>query len=193
MSYQSQPLVQEVQSHRTNSGTSQRALAQRSGLTQAHISQIETGRVEPGLSSFIELARALDLEVVLVPKKLLPAVQGVLRQTSVENSPLEPGQLELISRGERLIKKQKNLYGSSSDLDRIAEYLRFLKNVRLTKADHSIVRDVIETLQRYQASPQAKSIIADLTATLRNLRNRIAHPSEAPRPAYALEDEDEDA
>jgi transcriptional regulator with XRE-family HTH domain len=82
MSYQSEELVREVQSQRIKAALSQRALAARSGLTQAHISQIETGRLEPGLSSFVEMARALDLEVVLVPKKLLSAVQGVLRASA---------------------------------------------------------------------------------------------------------------
>ena len=104
MSYKSEDLIREIRDRRTDAGVSQRALAARSGLTQAHISQIETGALEPGLSSFIDVARALDLEIVLVPKKFLPAVQGILRQTSTEQSTPQEGEAALreIARGERL-------------------------------------------------------------------------------------------
>jgi transcriptional regulator with XRE-family HTH domain len=192
VSYQSEELIREVQGQRVKAALSQRALAARSGLTQAHISQIETGRLEPGLSSFIEMARALDLEVVLVPKKLLPAVQGVLRQSADGLSP-EDGQSALFAKGERLIAKQKKQHGSSAALDRITEYLRFLKQVRLSKADLALVTDVIETLRHDQASPPSKPVLDNIAGVLQGLRNRIAHPVEAPRPAYALDGEDDDA
>jgi transcriptional regulator with XRE-family HTH domain len=192
MSYQSEEIIREVQGQRVKAGLSQRALAARSGLTQAHISQIETGRLEPGLSSFIQMARALDLEVVLVPKKLLPAVEGVLRSTAAEFFP-EEGQSGLFAKGERLIAKQKKLYGSSAALDRIAEYLRFLKQTRLSKTDIALVTDVIETLRHDQASPPSKLVLENISAVLQGLRNRIAHPVEAVRPAYALDEEDDDA
>ncbi|MCK1675368.1 helix-turn-helix transcriptional regulator [Bradyrhizobium sp. 150] len=102
MSYPSEELVRTVQAKRTQERISQRALAVRSGLTQAHISQIETGRVEPGLSSFIQMVRALDLEVVLVPKKLLPAVEGILRSNLNEFS-LEEGPSNLFVKAERIV------------------------------------------------------------------------------------------
>ena len=192
MSYQSEELIREVQGQRVKAALSQRALAARSGLTQAHISQIETGRLEPGLSSFIEMARALDLEVVLVPKKLLPAVQGVLRP-SVDTLSPEDGQSALFAKGERFIAKQKRLEGRSATLDRLEEYLRFLKQVRLRKDDLAIVTDAIETLGQLKESPEPRDRLEKITAMLRNVRNRVAHPVEAPRPAYALDEEDADA
>jgi transcriptional regulator with XRE-family HTH domain len=196
MSYKSEDLIQAVKDRRTAAGVSQRALSDRSGLTQAHISQIETASLEPGLSSFIDMARGLDLEVVLVPKKLLPAVQGILRQTSAEQSSPQAGEAALreISRGERLVVKQKQLYGSSADLDRIADYLRFFRHVPLRKQDLETVSKAIKTLKRYQASPQSKDTVAAIAADLQQLRNRVAHsPSETPRSAYAVDDEDDDA
>jgi transcriptional regulator with XRE-family HTH domain len=191
MAYQSEELIREVQGQRRKAAMSQRALADRSGLTQAHISQIETGRLEPGLSSFIQMARALDLEVVLVPKKLLPAVEGVLGSAAAEFSP-EDGQSGLFAKGERLIAKQKKLHGSSAALDRIAEYLRLLRQIRLSKADLALVADVIETLRRYQDSPQSRPQLENLAGVLQSLRNRTAHPLETPRPAYALDEDDDD-
>jgi transcriptional regulator with XRE-family HTH domain len=196
MGYKSEDLIREIRDRRTDAGISQRALAARSGLTQAHISQIETGTLEPGLSSFIDMARALDLEIMLVPKKFLPAVQGILRQTSIEQSTPQEGKAALseIARGERLVIKQKQLYGSSADLDRIADALRFLRHAPLRKPDLQIVTDAINKLRRYQASPQSKDIVAAIATELQQLRNRLVHsPSEAPRPAYAIDDEDDDA
>jgi transcriptional regulator with XRE-family HTH domain len=190
MTYQSEELIREVQGQRIKMAMSQRALAARSGLTQAHISQIETGRLEPGLSSFIQMARALDLEVVLVPKKLLPAVEGVLRPSADDFFP-EDGQSALFAKGERFISKQKKLEGSSVTLDRIAEYLRFLKQVRLRKDDLAIVTDAIETLGAIQGQPEARPRLENIATTLRNVRNHIAHPIEAPRPAYALDGDDD--
>ncbi len=170
---------------------SQRALAARSGLTQAHISQIETGRLEPGLSSFIQMARALDLEVVLVPKKLLPAVEGMLRSTTPEFL-AEEGRSALFAKGERLLAKLKKLQGGSAVFDRIAEYFRFLKQVRLSKDDVALVEDSIEILRHIRAGPQSRAELDNIAGLLQVVRNRIAHPAEAPRPAYAL-DEDDDA
>ena len=196
MSYKSEDLIREIRDRRTDAGLSQRALAARSGLTQAHISQIETGTLEPGLSSFIDIARALDLEIMLVPKKFLPAVQGILRQTSTEQSTPQEGEAALreIARGERLVIKQKLLYGSSADLDRIADALRFLRHAPLRKPDLQIVAHAINKLRRYQASPQSKDTLAAIATDLQQLRNRVVHsPSEAPRPAYAIDDEDDDA
>ncbi len=196
MSYKSEDLIREIRDRRTDAGISQRALAARSGLTQAHISQIETGTLEPGLSSFIDMARALDLEIMLVPKKFLPAVEGILRQTSTEQSTPQDGEAALreIGRGERLVIKQKQLYGSSADLDRIADALRFFRHAPLRKPDLQIVTGAINKLRRYQASPQSKDIVAAIATDLQQLRNRVVHsPSEAPRPAYAIDDEDDDA
>ena len=197
MSYKSEGLIAEIRKTREDSGVSQRALSARSGLTQSHISKIERGTLEPGLSSLIDMARALDLELVVVPKKLLPAVKGILRTTKAEQELLEGGKeaLHEIERGERLVNKQKALYGSSADLDRIAESLRFLRHAPLRSNDREIIQDALRTLNKYQAGKQSRGAVKEIAATLLTLRNRIAHgQSEAKQPAYALpDDEDDDA
>ena len=48
------------------------------GLPQSHVSAIETGKVDPRLSNIIEMARLLDLELVPIPRALLPAVRAML-------------------------------------------------------------------------------------------------------------------
>ncbi|MNT44731.1 helix-turn-helix protein [compost metagenome] len=80
---------------------SQRELSARSGLTQSHISQIERGAMEPGLSSLVDVARALDLEVVLAPKKLMPAIGNILGSASVTSNTPTSQQRKLVGRLER--------------------------------------------------------------------------------------------
>ena len=197
MTYKSEGLIAQLRDAREAAGTSQRALSACSGLTQSHISHIERGTTEPGISSLIDVARALDLELVLVPKKLLPAVRGVIQSRRDERDiSLEGGKIALreIARGERLVIKQKALYGGSADLDRIAESLRFLRHASLGSGDLTIVRQVLQKLNSFQASKQSRDIVSEVAATLQSLRNRIAHSNvEISRPAYGLNEVDSDA
>lgn len=196
MSYKSESLIAQAREVREASGVSQRVLSARAGLTQSHISQIESGRMEPGLSSFVDLTRALDLELVLLPKKLLPAVLGLIKAQATPDMHVHAGQPndKRFARAERLVKKMKQLYGSSADLDRIEEMLRFLRRVNLSDQEMQLARELIARLERYQASEQAAPIVRDIAQNLQQLRNSIAHgrPSE-PRPAYSLDDGDHNA
>jgi len=196
MAYQSESLISQAREIREASGVSQRALSERAGLTQSHISQIESGKMEPGLSSFIDMTRALDLELMLVPKKLVPAVLGLVKAQATPDMHIHAGQPndKRFARAERLVKKMKQLYGSSADLDRIEETLRFLRRVSLSDQEMQLVRELIARLERYQASAQAAPIVRDIAQNLQRLRNAVAHaaPSE-PRPAYSLDDGDANA
>ncbi len=71
------PTVQDISATLRNvrkaRGLSQRELGMRIGLTQAQISKIEGGRVDPRLSSVVEFARGVGVEVMLVPRRVVPA------------------------------------------------------------------------------------------------------------------------
>jgi len=58
---------------------SQRALASRIGLTQRHISGIESGKIVPRYDTLLELVRILDHDLVMVPRTLVPVVQSLIR------------------------------------------------------------------------------------------------------------------
>lgn len=90
MGYKSRYLTQEIRHARERLAISQRALSERTGQTQSHISQIESGKMEPGLSGFIDMARALGLEVMLVPKKLVPGVQGLVKSQTTPDASVTP-------------------------------------------------------------------------------------------------------
>jgi transcriptional regulator with XRE-family HTH domain len=72
-------IATSLKAARKAKGLSQRALSERAGVPQSHISRIENGGVDLRVSSLVELTRALDLEVTLVPRKAVPAVKSIVR------------------------------------------------------------------------------------------------------------------
>lgn len=63
---------------REDRGLSQRALSEKTGLTQAMISKIESGAVDPRLSTLTTLARAVGLELALVPPFARSALSAMI-------------------------------------------------------------------------------------------------------------------
>lgn len=86
MPYVMEDIARTLQAARAAKGLSQRALAAKAGVPQSHISKIEAGAVDLRLSSLIELARVLDLEPVLVPRRALPAVQSTIRAAAAPDA-----------------------------------------------------------------------------------------------------------
>jgi len=82
--YSIQAMAARIKAARQKKGLSQRELSAKVGMPQSHISKIEKGLVDLQTSSLIEIARALDLELVLVSRTHLSAVQALQRdpQTS---------------------------------------------------------------------------------------------------------------
>lgn len=62
---------------RLKKGLSQRSLGKKAGIHQSHLSKIEAGVVDLQISSLIELSRALELELMLIPRRFVPAVRAV--------------------------------------------------------------------------------------------------------------------
>lgn len=77
--YQLEDLGNKLRAARRGKGLSQRGLAAKTGLLQAQISKIENGASDLRLSSLIALSRALELELELIPRKALPAVEAMVR------------------------------------------------------------------------------------------------------------------
>ena len=64
---------------REKRGWTQRDLASRLGLTQTHISGIESGKIVPRYDTLLELVRILDSDLLMVPRTLVPVVQSLIR------------------------------------------------------------------------------------------------------------------
>lgn len=61
---------------------SQSELAAKLGLRQRQISDLERAAVDPRLSTIQNVARALDLELMLIPRHLIAAVEALQRAGS---------------------------------------------------------------------------------------------------------------
>lgn len=77
MSDSNESIIAALKAARVARGFSQRELSARAGVPQSHISKIENGGADIRMSSLIELARALELDLLLVPRRLIPAVKGL--------------------------------------------------------------------------------------------------------------------
>lgn len=82
MTYLNDQILKSLYEARQRKGFSQRELSTKSGVPQSHISKIENGAVDLRVSSLIALARVLDLELELVPKKTVPAVKSIVRSST---------------------------------------------------------------------------------------------------------------
>lgn len=71
-------IVEKLRAARKAKGLTQSALGAKMGLPQSHVSQIEAGKTDMRLSSFLEMARLLDMEPVLVPRSLTPAIRAII-------------------------------------------------------------------------------------------------------------------
>ena len=73
------PIRMEIIEARKRLGWSQAELGSRIGLPQVHISNLETGKVVPRFDTLLDLVRILGLDLLMVPRQLVPAVQALLR------------------------------------------------------------------------------------------------------------------
>jgi len=201
------PIVATLKTARTAKGFSQRALAERSGVPQSHISRIESGTVDLQTSSLVQLARALDLEVSLVPRQIVPAVEALGRESAANGrSTLGPvldaymNNLALqTERAERRPDGRKTLHAlrreivalRSQHLD--GDATRLLQE--LARETSKILRRLTDRSRGYPRAPidkETRQSLDRLTAELRALRSRATwEPGEtrAPRPAFTLDDE----
>ncbi|GAA4187025.1 helix-turn-helix domain-containing protein [Shinella granuli] len=196
MSYKTEHITQQIRAVREARNMSQRELSARSGLTQSHISQIERGTMEPGLSSLVDVARALDLEIVLAPKKLMPAIGNILGSASVTGDMLTSQQRKLVRRLERWLAKGREQFTISSEADTLKDSLALLRHLPLSADELDRLRDVSLQLDHWQDDPPTSKALGEFARAIRHLRNAAVHRDRddaVPRSAYALDEEDEDA
>lgn len=72
-------LREHIKQARTKRGWGQRELGEQIGLPQPHISAIESGAIVPRFDTLLDIVRVLDLDLLLVPRSLVPAVQSLIR------------------------------------------------------------------------------------------------------------------
>ena len=178
----------------------QKELGQRVGLPQSHISKIEKGTVDLKLSSLVEIARALDLEITLVPRKALPAVEGAVRAhgTTVETSRA----VSLLNEQAHMAERIKATFPDLSQVEGFQNAIRSIPRLQFDTAQLKALDEALQPAKRLKTIIEAQGGAAALakrieeaTSALRHFRNIQVHHApliEAARqlPAYRLEEDD---
>lgn len=151
-----------------------------------------TGGTDLRLSSLVELARALDYELVLVPHKALAAVEAIV--SNAYATLCEDRQRSVVfNRAQVALARLNRDHPDAAEFGGLDETLRELANFRLSKTDLEAIGAIAERLMKLPVGPRALSAIDLASRQLKLLRNRIAHAlPDVPRQAYGLDDENED-
>jgi transcriptional regulator with XRE-family HTH domain len=192
MNYQTIPFAEDLLRARTAKGWSQRELSAKANVPQAQISRIERGVVDLRLSTFLELARLLDLEVALVPRNAMTAVTTIIRETEA-NTHLRTvrGAVNMLNQLARAIRSDPTKESIAQRITTLAEEIDLFAPANPTHAWRTQLTEIAASLQSEVEAGADASRLTELTEYLAKLRNQFGHRrSDAERPAYSLDDED---
>lgn len=193
MSYATDHIAATLKLVRERKGLSQRALGDLVGVPQSHISKIEKGAVDLRLSSLVELARALGLELTLVPHKHLAAVQTIIRDTGPSPATPGPGAARELGRLSTTVNDLARQHPTIAELARLQRQLREIQQLHLSDQDRDGVREINSALKKLADVRDDLEVIRDATSRLQALRNRtIEALPDIGRvtSAYSLEEDD---
>lgn len=78
-------ILERIAERRSHLKMTQHSVAKLAGITQSYLSAVEKGNIDVRLSTLQDIARALGLELVLVPAEALDSVQSIVGQGSPRN------------------------------------------------------------------------------------------------------------
>lgn len=189
---------------RASKGWAQRDLSERVGLPQSHISKIEQGGVDLQLSSLVEMARALDLELKLVPRHALSAVEGLIKTAAPDEAEQSTRRARATLAGqEQLAREVATHYPTLTAAADYSEALKALQGVRFDPNSLKILQKALGPAQKIAAhlatGSDTRHLAAALdrvNANLRHLRAMQNHAAPlAPArqiPAHSLSEEEDD-
>jgi DNA-binding XRE family transcriptional regulator len=148
MPYKLDEIAANLRQARQAKGLTQRALSAKVGLTQAHISKIENAAVDLQLSNLIDLARALDLEVMLVPRKAIPATQGVIRATTPTSQALPSGEKNVVNRLESTIGQFATVLSDRTHIEQLQKIADASKSFGVTAEQAKTLQQAAHDFQR---------------------------------------------
>lgn len=200
MSARIKEIAASIKDARYAKALTQKELGQRVGLPQSHISKIEKGDVDLQLSSLVEIARALDLEVKLVPRKALPAVEGAVKA----HGPVIRTSQAVAKLNEQAQLAQR-LKTQFPDLPQVDDYQSALRNIPSLQFDAATLKALDEALK---PTARLKKLLEDqggtaalakrleaATSALRTFRNIQVHTplveTRRQLPAHRLEEDDD--
>ncbi len=198
MAYSTEQIAKDLKAAREAKGLSQRVLGKLAGVPQSHISKIEQGGVDLRLSSLVGIARALDLEVALVPRKNLSAVRTITRPRVLATKELEVA-TKAAKEFQHLQKTTAKISQQHSVMKEIAQFQRRvndLARLKLPPSSLAEVKKINDSLDVFVKEPENLRAFNESLKQLQNLRNQLAHSQvempklEKIRPVYSLEDDE---
>ncbi|MCY4260429.1 MAG: helix-turn-helix transcriptional regulator [Rhodobacteraceae bacterium] len=195
MSYATEPVTLSLKAARERKGLSQRTLGAQAGVPQSHISRIEKGVVDLRLSSLVELARTLDLELMLVPRGKTAVVQAIIRDDDQRNIQSARGAAKILQHLENQIEALPGDVQSEIVIQKLQRWVRELMHFNLSADDLVQLQDVSAVMQEFQNDPCNLSAAGRAETRMSVLRNALADDVGAsvmsgPRPAYRLDGDD---
>lgn len=199
MAYATDDLIALLRTARVMQGLTQRELGERIGSPQSYVARLEAGKTDPKLSSLVEVARALDLDLKLVPRSAVPVVDGALRAHSLGHLPGDATS-RAIHASQRFLERLERLPGLDERVSsEVARLFVDLASLRYRAHDFAALQDALRPMERVLEHYEKDGVIPvhwerrlrDMRAQLQALRNSLAHAaSAAPRPAFGLDDDD---
>jgi transcriptional regulator with XRE-family HTH domain len=195
VNYSVKEITKEIKIAREKKGLSQRELSSRSGVPQSHISRIEKGSIDLRLSSLIELARALELELTFVPRKVVPAVNSIVRSALAQVSKNTSTAKELKKMHNNLLNL-KRIGMDESVLNKINEYVSDIERFKLNISNIEQIRATNKIFYSIKNSMDSYNELENSANKLNILRNNLVHNSninhnsDFKNSAYSLDEED---
>lgn len=199
MNYKTEYIAGTLRSTREARGLSQRELSIKSGVPQGHISKIENNAVDLRFSSLVALARALDLEPILVSRKSVPAVQSIASSAPAGAPQDGKAARQALRELARLQNAMNNLPTDlfpKSELEWYQRHVRELSYFRPSLLEIRTIRDANQAIKAFGRGTHDPNAIRQSLRRLRDLRNALAHgritddETESVRPAYSLDEDD---
>jgi len=200
MTYATEQIARTLRKAREARGLSQRALSAKAGIPQGHISKIENGAVDLRLSSLVELARVLELDLMLVPRYSVSAVQAIVgRSATTAPAPVGTGRRALneFQRLQDMAARATRTRPTVLELAQIQREVRELRHFPIPGDRLDAIRDATAAVKAFHENTAGLDALRDALAQLRDLHNALAHDLPAShepgtaRPAYSLDDDDD--
>ena len=199
MSYATEHIASTLKAARESKGLSQRELSAKSGVPQGHISRIENGAVDLRVSSLVALARVLDLELTLIPRRFVSAVNSIVR-SSAQGAPPDD---ETTRQARKELARLRNAISHlptellpKNELEQFQRQARELRHFRLSRSDIETIRNASRAAKELMNNPEILNAVRNSFSRLRELRNALAHGRgnggefDSVRPAYSLDEDD---
>lgn len=196
MEYAFEKLAQKLKAARERKGISQRDLSQRTGIPQAQISKIENNTVDPRISTLASLAHALELEIELVPRQSLPAVQSISRESKHDVFAARKISKEL-ARISQAVSRSFSNPELKAGLERLREQTNTIAKLPVPTVNISELENVRRLAEALQKQEDGLKVLSKAVQASTQLRNHAVHAlgnleeRQTSRPAYTLEEGDD--